>query len=166
VVGWTEVADAARRAHSVYLTLYESGSIHLVEAGRLEESAAPVEPLARFGDQLELLEGSCTCDEGGHVRLTTRWRSRSDINTDASVFAHLLGADGTVVAQADGRTLLGMLPFWMWEPGETVRDVRRFDAVRPGVYTVRLGVWEPASGKRWQAAGHIDGVVTFTLRCP
>jgi hypothetical protein len=166
VAGWREVAAAARRVTSVHLTQYESESIRLVEAGALGESAATVEPLARFGDHLELLEGLCTCDEAGHVNLTTRWRSQSDIDTDASIFAHLLQADGTAAAQADGRALLGMLPFWMWEPGETVRDVRHFDGVPSGAYTVRLGVWEPATGKRWRAAGHPDGVVTFTVRCP
>jgi hypothetical protein len=88
------------------------------------------------------------------------------LDTDASVFAHLLQADGRVVAQADGYALLGMLPFWMWESGETVLDVRHFDAVAGKAYVIRLGVWEPASGERWQAAGRRDGVVTLSVRCP
>jgi hypothetical protein len=166
LVGWKEAADAARRVRGVYLTRYESESIRLLEAGGLEESAASVAPLAQFGDHLALLEGSSTCDAGGHVHLTTRWLSQSDIDIDASVFAHLLQADGTLVAQADGHALLGMLPFWMWKPGETVRDVRHFDAVPGGEYVTRVGVWEPASGKRWQAAGYRDGVVSFDVRCP
>lgn len=165
-VGWKEVADAARRARSVYVARYESDGIRLLQAGGLEESEAPMAPLARFGDHLELLEGFSTCDEAGRVHLTTRWRTRSDIQVDASVFAHLLRSDGTLIAQADGRALLGMLPFWMWKAGETVRDVRHFDAVPVGAYVVRLGVWEPSSGNRWPAAGYDDGVVTFSVSCP
>jgi hypothetical protein len=102
----------------------------------------------------------------GQVHLTTEWRIQTAVDADVSVFAHLLGADGSAVAQADGRFLLGMLPLWLWEPGETVRDVRHFHPVPSGVYTVRWGVWDPASGERWQAAGHPDGVVTLSARCP
>jgi hypothetical protein len=165
-VGWEEVAAAARRARRVYLARYDSLGIRLIEAGGVGESAAPGEPLARFGAHLELVDGACTCDQAGRVNLTTSWWTRFKIDSDASIFAHLLDADGTLVAQADGRALLGMLPFWMWEPGETVHDVRHFDAVPSGAYSVRLGVWEPASGKRWSAVGYPDGVVTFTVDCP
>jgi hypothetical protein len=166
VVGWEELAASARLAHRVYLARYESLGIPLIEAGRVGGSAAPREPPVRFGDHLELLERSCSCDETGRVTLATVWQSQFDIEIDASIFAHLLRPDGTIAAQADGRALLGMLPFWVWKPGETVRDVRHFEAMPSGAYTVCLGVWEPASGKRWHAGGHPDGVVTLTVRCP
>jgi hypothetical protein len=166
VVGWEEVADAARQARSVFLTRYEARRIHLIAAGAVKRSSVEAEPLARFGGQLELLDASSWCDQAGKVLLTTEWRIQSPIDADVSVFAHVLRADGMVVAQADGRALLGMLPLWLWEPGETVRDLRHFDSVPGGAYTLRLGVWEPASGKRWQAVGHPDGVVTFNARCP
>jgi hypothetical protein len=165
-VGWEEVAVATRGARGVYLTRYDSLGIRLIRAGAVGMSAGPAEPIARFGASLELLEGACTCDEEGHVTLTTRWRSQVSIDVDATISAHLLHRNGTIAAQADGRALLGMLPFWIWEPGETVDDVRHFDAVPSGAYAVRLGVWEPASGKRWQAAGHADGVVSFPVHCP
>ncbi|MGD2146196.1 MAG: hypothetical protein PVH41_05850 [Anaerolineae bacterium] len=165
-VGWTEMAEAARHAEKVYLTRYESNAIRLVEAGAIDGQTVSGGPYVLFGDRLELLESSVSCGRSGQVTLRTRWRSRSTIGTDASVFAHLLRADGVKVSQADGRALLGMLPFWLWEPQETVRDVRCFDAVASGSYTVRLGVWEPASGQRWPAAGYPDGVVTLPVRCP
>jgi hypothetical protein len=166
VVGWEEMADAARQARRVFLTRYEAQRIHLIAAGAVEGSSLPAEPVACFGDQVELLDASSWCDPTGRVHLTTGWRIQSPVDTDVSVFAHLLRTDGMVVAQADGRALLGMLPLWLWEPGETVRDVRHFDAVPGGAYTVHLGMWEPASGNRWQAAGYPDGVVTSKIRCP
>jgi len=82
------------------------------------------------------------------------------------VFVHLLGPDGTLLAQADGYPLLGMLPFWLWEPGEIVRDVRDLGSVPAGEYTIRLGMWELATGKHWPAAGHPDGTVHLAVRCP
>jgi hypothetical protein len=166
LVGWEEAAEAIRHAHSVYVARYNSDDIRLDEAGGVRVSAAPEEPLARFGGQLEMLGASTACGDEGRVHLTTRWRIGSEADVDASVFAHLVQADGAVVAQADGRALRGMLPLWLWEPGEIVWDIRAFDPVSGGRYTVRLGVWEPASGRQWPAVGYPDGVISLTVRCP
>lgn len=168
VVGWQELAAAAREGGVIYLTRYEPDRIYLTEAGSLESDSysadAGVE--ARFGDRIDLLETSCTRDRTGRVHLTTWWRARSDIDVDVSVFAHLLGAEDEIAAQADGRPLLGMLPFWLWHRGEVVRDVRHFTPVESGPYTVRLGVWEPATGTRWSVADRSDDAVSLEVRCP
>jgi hypothetical protein len=59
-----------------------------------------------------------------------------------------------------------MFPFWLWKPGETVRDVRHFDPMPAGEYVLRLGLWELATGEHWPAAGYADGVVLLPVRCP
>jgi hypothetical protein len=100
------------------------------------------------------------------VRLTAQWQVDASGKTDATVFAHLLDPGGALAAQADGYPLLGMLPLWLWEPGEVVRDVRHFDPVPAGEYTVRLGMWELATGEGWPAAGYADGTVPLSVRCP
>ena len=166
-VGWEELAAAVRRARAVYLTRYEPDRIHLIEAGGpAREGSAAGEPLARFGGRVALLDAACTCDEGGTVRLTAYWRVEDAVKTDVTIFAHLLDPQGTIVAQADGHPLLGMLPFWLWEPGEVVRDVRHLNAVPDGEYTVRLGMWKQTTGERWSADGYPDGVVMLPVRCP
>jgi hypothetical protein len=177
-VGWEELAAAVRRTRAVYLTRYEPERIRLVEAGGRAGSGGatgggnpPGGPLARFGDhrfgdRVALLDAACTCDEAGQAHLTAHWRAEASIKTDATVFAHLLDPQDTIVAQADGYPLLGMLPFWLWEPGEIVRDVRHFDAVPAGEYTVRLGMWELATEAQWPATGYSDGVVRLPVRCP
>ncbi|MBN1977060.1 MAG: hypothetical protein JW918_06630 [Anaerolineae bacterium] len=165
-VGWQELAEAARKAAAVYLTHYEPERISLVEAGTVGADAPPGEPVARFGDRVTLLEATPICDEAGQVHLTAYWRAESAVETDATVFAHLLDAENALVAQADGYPLLGMQPFWAWKPGEVVRDVRHFAPVASGDYTIRLGLWEPASGERWPAEGYADGVVLLSVRCP
>ena len=86
------------------------------------------------------------------------------MRTDATVFVHLTHSDGTLVAQADGYLLLGMLPFWLREPGQIVRDVRHFDPVPAREHTVRLGVWEPTTGERWLAVGNSDTALPDNLR--
>ena len=169
-VGWEELASAVRRARSVYLARYEEDRIRLVEAGG---SAAPAtegahasEPVAGFGDRVSLLDVAGACDEDGHVQLVTHWRTDKRVKTDATVFAHLLGPDGTLVAQADGYPLLEMAPFWLWEPGQVVRDVRHFAPVQAGTYTVRIGIWELSSGEQWRAVDLQDGTVALEVRCP
>ena len=105
--------------------------------------------MARFGDRVTLLDASCTCDGDGQVQLAAYWQVEEPVEVDLTVFAHLLDPQGSLVAQADGYPLLGLFPFWLWEPGETVRDVRHFSP--GGGYAIRLGVWEPASGERLPA---------------
>ena len=165
-VGWEELAATVRQAGAVYLTRYEARRIYLVEAGAGDVATPPGEPLARFGERVALLDATYTCDESGRVHLTVYWRAEVSIETDATVFAHLTGPDGTLAAQADGYPLLGMLPFWLWEPGQVVRDARHFDPVPAGEYTIRLGMWESATGTRWLAAGYPDGVVPLPVPCP
>jgi hypothetical protein len=165
-VGWQELARAARQASTIYLARYEPDRIHLVEAGAVGVPAPPGGPVAHFGEQATLLEATPTCDDAGRVHLTAYWQVESAVETDATVFAHLLDAEGVLAGQADGYPLLGMQPFWVWRPGEVVRDVRHFEPVPAGEYTVQLGLWEPATGKRWPAEGHADGVVRVPVHCP
>jgi hypothetical protein len=163
--GWEELASAVRRGYTVYLTRYEPRRIHLVEAGAASD-AIPGESLARFGDRVALLDAVRTCDEAGQVRLTAYWQVEAKVETDATVFAHLLGPDGTLVTQTDGYPLLQMLPFWLWEPGEVMRDVRHFNPVPTGDYTIRLGMWDLATGNQWPATEYPNGVVLLPIRCP
>jgi len=165
-VGWQEVARAARATDVVYLTRYESGRIHLVEAGGVEGPPPDADLITRFGDRIDLLDASCACDQSGRVRLATWWRVGSDVDVDVSVFAHLVGAEDGLIAQADGVPLLGMMPFWLWEAGETVRDVRQFPEVEGGSYAIRFGIWEPATGARWSTSGGYDEAVTLRVQCP
>ena len=164
-VGWAEMATAIRRSGTVYLAKYEPERIHLAEAGSTSE-IVPSKPLARFGNHVALLNAECACDESGQVRLDAHWQVETAVETDTTIFAHLLDQDGALVAQADGYPLLGMLPFWFWEPGEGLWDVRYFDPAPPGDYTVRLGIWEPATGEQWAAEEWADGVVLLPVRCP
>lgn len=150
-VGWEELGEAMRQARAVYLTRYEPGRIHLIEAGAyLSPGPSPTrgeEVLAHFGEQVTLWDAACAC-ERGQIRLTAIWQVGSPPASDATVFAHLVGPDGALVAQADGYPLLGMRPFWLWQPGEAMRDVRYFDTVPEGEYTIRLGLWDFAAQTR------------------
>ena len=151
-VGWVEVADASRRARAVHLTRYRRDQIQIVEAGGRAEDAPAEEMDAVFASRIGLRDALGECDDAGQVRLTAVWQALGAVGTDVAVYAHLVGRDledGAPLAQADGYPLLGMRPFWLFEPGEAVRDVRYFAPVPPGSYHVSLGLFEPATGRRW-----------------
>ncbi|MCP4543400.1 MAG: hypothetical protein GY832_40315 [Chloroflexi bacterium] len=163
--GWEELVTAVRQGRTIYLTRYESDRISLVEAGAASEPP-PGKPLAHFGERVTLLDASATCDQAGRVHLTAYWRVEAKVETDATVFAHLLGPDGAIVTQVDGYPLLQMLPFWQLNPGETVRDLRHFGPTPAGDYTIRLGMWDLVTGDPWPASEHLDGVVLLPVYCP
>jgi hypothetical protein len=125
--------------------------------------------LGEFGQGVVLVTARAACNSAGTVRLTTVWRAGAHIETDVTVFAHLLDPDGSLVAQADGYPLLGMLPFWLWSPGEVYQDVRYFDvgaaAEAAEGYRIRIGVWELATGEHWPTEGTLDGTVTLAVDC-
>jgi hypothetical protein len=165
-LGWEELAAAVRQARSVYLTRYDSQCMRLFEVGGPAAAGAIDDPLARFGEELTLLDMTAVCSGDSRVQVTASWRMERAVAADATVFAHLVDWDGTLVSQADGYPLGGLLPFWLWEAGETMRDERVFPPVEPGEYSVRLGLWELATGVRWPAEGWPDGAVLVPVSCP
>ncbi len=112
------------------------------------------------------MDATATCDQTGRVHLTAYWQVEAQVETDATVFAHLLGPDDALVTQIDGYPLLQMLPFWLWNPGEVARDLRHFAPVPAGDYTIRLGMWDLATGDSWPAPAQPDGVVRLPVHCP
>ena len=165
-IGWEDLAAAVRQGVTIYLTRYESARIHLVEAGSmLSANTLSISPLALFGGRIALLNATSTCDLQGRIRLVTDWRVESSIETDATVFVHLLDTEGTVIAQADGYPLRQMLPFWLLRPGETVHDVRDLGPVSPGAYTLRLGIWDLATGEQWPSDHLSDGFLLQSVHC-
>jgi hypothetical protein len=176
-VGWQELGDMARQSRAVYLTQYEPARIRLSEAGAVGQDTFTGTPLAYFGHssgeggRLALLDAKPSCDETfagdgtERVHLTLLWRAETDISRDVTLFAHLMDSTGTLVAQGDGYPLLGMQPFWIWKPGEVVRDERYFAPTPGKAYTIRLGIWELATREHWQAEGHPDGVVLLVIDC-
>jgi len=91
-------------------------------------------------------------DERG--AFTLYWQTDQTIPADYTVFVHLLDSQGKQVAQADGPPLAGDWPTSAWVAGQPFADSRRFDLSAPlpsGVYNLRLGFYDPASGARLSA---------------
>jgi hypothetical protein len=91
---------------------------------------------------------------GDFLRLTLHWTAIGSSEGDYSVFVHLLGPDGTLVAQQDNPPLGGTHPTFMWEAGERVDDPYELtvplDAF-PGPYTLTAGMYDWRTGERLTA---------------
>jgi hypothetical protein len=90
-------------------------------------------------------------DSGSQGAFTLYWRTDQPVPGDYTVFVHLLAADGAQVTQKDAPPLNGDWPTSAWIPGQLLADARQFDLpadLRPGLYTLRLGLYERETGVR------------------
>lgn len=140
-----------RAAAQVAVLAYRGDRLSLEVAGAVSSLQGSTPAVARFGDEIRLLSASAHRDGRGNVVLTTEWQADVPVEGAPTVFAHLLGPRGLLVAQADGPPLRGLYPFAEWRPGEVVRDVRVFDDAGLGGSYVSFGVWDPLAGVRWPA---------------
>jgi hypothetical protein len=114
--------------------------------GRLFAARGPVQAVygdAVVSDAVVLVDGDAFVGDGQAV-IDTHWRALAPIAHDYTLFVHLLGPDGALLAQADGQPLGGRYPMTLWARGEEVRD-RRTLAMPPGLpagsYTLAVGLY-------------------------
>ena len=98
---------------------------------------------------------------GGRLRFTLYWQPLTPIREDYTVFTHLLGPKGVLLAQVDRQPLQGRVPTSHWLPGGIYAD--RFDMPLPpnipaGEAQLEVGLYQlttmerlpvvPADGQR------------------
>lgn len=111
-----------------------------------------------LGGEIRLLRACIDAStlRGGTVRVALDWQTDSPVATSYKVFAHLLGSQGELVAQADGVPGGGLLPTTGWVPGGLVQD--RFALalstdLAPGRYILIAGLYDPLTGERLPVLG-------------
>ncbi|NWG17235.1 MAG: glycosyltransferase family 39 protein [Chloroflexi bacterium] len=121
---------------------------------------AAVEGFAVFGGQLSLhgLELPPQAEPGESLSLIFYWTALADLQTDYTLFIHLLDENGRTAAQYDGQPRQNRLPTSTWPPDYTVRDeVQLMMPDRPGVYPVYMGWYDARSFDRLPVDGSPDG---------
>ncbi len=122
-----------------------------------------VSPLdTRFGEAITL-EGYAWEVDPGMVQVTLRWAADAFLDTDYTVFVHLVDPeDGDrMVAQGDAPPLGGRWPTSLWLPGVRLDDVHAIPLpadpsdvsssgrnVRPGTYDLLVGLYDPRTAER------------------
>jgi len=108
---------------------------------------------ANFGDRAALV--GYTLDRrvvqpGEKIRLTLYWRALAPMETDYSVFAHVLGVENQVWANNDGPPVGGAAPTTRWQPGQVVEDVRELTVgltTPPDFYDIEVGLHADDEGR-------------------
>jgi hypothetical protein len=124
------------------------GSVH-VDVTRTFALPAGIQPLNyRLGDTLSLAGTQFSVERDGAcetAEVVLYWRAEGYVDQSYTVFAHLIGPDGQIHAQADGLPQAGRHPTTHWLPGEVVADPRRLEqpaGTPPGEYRVLVGLYD------------------------
>ncbi len=114
----------------------------------------PEEPVSfTLGEGISLLGYTVDrrAEPGETVAVTLYWRADRAPDRDYKVFVHLYDGRGGILAQRDRHPGLGARPTTNWEKGEIVADryhVQLASATPPGIYSLGIGLYDPASGDR------------------
>jgi hypothetical protein len=112
-----------------------------------------------FGRQIRLLGYDLQGDAGeatGTLDVTLHWQSLVLVARDYTVFAHLVGPDGSIVTQDDGPPGDQFFPTSTWLPGAVVLDSRSLvlpAGAAPGEYTLLIGLYHQPTEERLEATG-------------
>ncbi|HTP08887.1 MAG TPA: glycosyltransferase family 39 protein [Anaerolineae bacterium] len=176
-------AQTQSRLVTAYLSLYPIGKgrdlIEAVENGealgryvelgkvKLRGLASTVQPQqangSHLGNELELMgfDAPTRLEASMPVSLTLYWRAMRQPADDYTVFVHLLGPDGTLVAQADNQPQMGQYPTSYWDAGEQVSDPYALTlpaGLSSGDYRLQVGMYRLATGERLSASQADGGV--------
>ena len=108
----------------------------------------------RMGDQIVLLGYDLPepkVKPGEPLLLTLYWQSQGPTDVAYTVFAHLLGPQGRVLAQKDSAPQGGAAPTTGWFPGEVIADEYRIpmpSGLPSGTFQIEVGMYDPTTGER------------------
>ena len=72
--------------------------------------------------------------------VTLTWLTSGPV--DGGIFVHVRDVHDNLVTQVDGPALGGMVPVWLWQPGDRIQDVRYITLPdSSGPYTVQVGLY-------------------------
>ena len=105
------------------------------------------------------------------VDLTLRWTTDGYPDADYTVFVHLVPVEdgGQAVAQGDAPPLGGRWPTSLWRPGVALDDEHTIPLpadLPPGSYRLRVGLYEPQTGRRLLLPDGSDALLLTTLALP
>lgn len=85
--------------------------------------------------------------------ITLLWQAENQFPANYRVFIHLVAENGEIIAQADGEPAGWTRPTTGWAAGEYILDQHTLslpDSLPDQPYTLRIGLYEPATGQRLQ----------------
>ncbi len=103
---------------------------------------------ARFAGGISLV-GWKASTSGSTLNVVLLWRADRAPTGTYTVFVHLIGTNGQIVAQNDSEPRRGAFPTSTWNPGDQVPDRHGLSlrGVKDGAYSLRIGLYG-ANGRR------------------
>jgi len=83
--------------------------------------------------------------------LTLYWRALAPLEDQYTVFVHLVGSGGSMVAQSDSPPMSGLYPTTYWQEGQIVPDRHCLEVANElpeDRYLLEVGMYQPGTGKR------------------
>ncbi len=103
------------------VTLAVVGRVPILSSRDLPTAARPAQYV--LDNAIGLNQVQLADAPASSLTLTLTWQSLRSVSYDATMFVHLQGADGNILAQVDRQTLEGRYPTSYWLPGQTITDV-------------------------------------------
>jgi hypothetical protein len=116
-------------------------------------AAARLDPPSVFGEAIALQGAQTTPEEHG-LRVMLWWKALAPPEEDYTVFVHVVDEEERLIGTGDGPPLEGGFPTRLWRPGDSVADEHLIPLpadLPPGVYTIRVGWYDPTTGVRLPA---------------
>ncbi len=165
-IGWYNLETRER------LPVGEGNTVRVavLPVGQLAIGPQAMTPLGtRFGQGIAL-EGYTWQADPGALRVTLRWSAGDYLNTDYTVFVHLIAPDKAdrIVSQGDAPPLGGRWPTSLWQPGVSLDDVHTIPLpsdLPSGAYHLLVGLYDPA-GHRLPLPDGSDAVRLTDIHLP
>jgi len=130
------------------------GTIEIISPDRQYELPETISsPLDyRLGESVRLRGLNLTTPQiapGDQLRFTLYWQADTQPDGIYTAFVHLVGPDGSIMAQVDRWP--GSLPTNLWAAGQVVADeyaITLSQSAPAGSYQIATGLYDAASGRR------------------
>ncbi|WP_026370834.1 hypothetical protein [Kallotenue papyrolyticum] len=91
---------------------------------------------------------------GERLRVRLTWEARRTVGQRYQTFVQLIAADGGAALSVEGDPGGGSAPTWRWQAGDRIADAWQValpPTLQPGRYTLVVGMYDPATGRRLEA---------------
>jgi len=151
---WNAMAERVRAADHVAVIRYTDDGVEYNDVGNVAPASGEV--IVSFEDRIGLTGMEAKVVPGA-IELRLDWRVNAASGED--IFANALDCSGNVAGLSGGAGLGGIYPVWLWQPGESIHEVRRIQLETPspdGCYRIEIGLFGPQTGQRTPAFGAND----------
>jgi len=149
----SELNSALREYKSVFVGVLADVPRVRPVGGLIAENQAPGASLARYNEQLALLEAAAD-NTGSDVEVDLTWQCLAPLSEEYQIFIHLIDRDNIMVYGQDVQPLTGMSSLASWKTGDVWRDVRHLTPpaeLPAGTYQVVIGLYTISDTQRLNA---------------